>query len=173
MLHRLPPTISGRRPVLNEIQPDLHPLEVLFDVKKLIDEQNVFLSSWFSTTLWNIWSQEQPLSVAFTKIYEAVGLYDHWLDVQLAFPVGGEQWAQHAVQSCVWAAAGMFHIFVVALCWRQAGCDALAAIEENVVIAFTEQGGDDNNRITMLLNRAYKVCDPWYSMKHDWPIQCS
>ena len=41
MLHRLPPTISGRRPILNEIQPDLHPLEVLFDVKKLMDEQNV------------------------------------------------------------------------------------------------------------------------------------
>lgn len=41
MLHRLPPTISARRPVLNEIQPDLHPLEVLFDVKKLLDEQNV------------------------------------------------------------------------------------------------------------------------------------
>ena len=43
MLHRLPPTVSGRKPALNEIQPDLHPLEVLFDVKKLMDERNVAL----------------------------------------------------------------------------------------------------------------------------------
>lgn len=125
MLHRLPPTISARRPVLNEIQPDLHPLEVLFDVKKLLDEQN-----------------GQPLSAAFVKIHEAIGLYDYWLDMQLALPMVEEQWAQHAVQSLVWAAAG---------------CDALATIEENVVIAFTEQGGDDNNRITVLVNRAYKL----------------
>jgi anaphase-promoting complex subunit 5 len=69
-----------------------------------------------------------------------------------------EQWAQHAVQSLVWAAAGMFRTFVTALGLCRVGCDALAAIEQNVVIAFTEQGGDDNNRITVLLNRAYKVC---------------
>lgn len=41
ILHRLPPLVSGRRPALNEIQPDLHPYEVLSDVKKLLDEQNV------------------------------------------------------------------------------------------------------------------------------------
>lgn len=41
MLNRLPSIIPGRRPVLNEIQPDLHPHEVLFDVKKLMDTENV------------------------------------------------------------------------------------------------------------------------------------
>ena len=41
MLHRLPSTTPGKRPVLNEVQPDLHPLEVLFDVKKLLDTRNV------------------------------------------------------------------------------------------------------------------------------------
>lgn len=41
MLHRLPPTEPGRKPVLNEIQPDLNPLEVLFDVQKLMQVQNV------------------------------------------------------------------------------------------------------------------------------------
>jgi hypothetical protein len=41
MLHRLPPTIERRRPMLNEIQQHLHPLEVLFDVSKLMDEENV------------------------------------------------------------------------------------------------------------------------------------
>jgi hypothetical protein len=39
MLHRLPSL--NEIPVLNEIQPDLHPLEVLFDVTKLLDPQYV------------------------------------------------------------------------------------------------------------------------------------
>jgi anaphase-promoting complex subunit 5 len=71
-----------------------------------------------------------------------VGLYDHWIDVQLATPVEAEQWGQHAVQAYV---------------WRLIGCDHVAAVEENVVTAFTEVGGDDNNRFTVTLNRAYKV----------------
>lgn len=41
MLHRLPPTKHGERSFLNEVQPDLHPLEILYDIKKLLDEQNV------------------------------------------------------------------------------------------------------------------------------------
>lgn len=36
MLHRLPPTNPSQRPTLNEIQPDLHPLEVFYDVDKLL-----------------------------------------------------------------------------------------------------------------------------------------
>jgi hypothetical protein len=43
ILRRLPQTIPGQKPVLHEIQPDVHPLEVLFDVSKLLDEQNVEL----------------------------------------------------------------------------------------------------------------------------------
>ncbi|KAF5380845.1 hypothetical protein D9615_003925 [Tricholomella constricta] len=124
MLHRLPPTVPGRKPALNEIQPDLHPLEVLFDVKKLVDTHN-----------------DQPLSAAFAKIDQAVGLYDHWLDAQGALLVDEEQWAQHAVQSVVWDAAG---------------CSQLASTEESIVLAFSQLGGEDHNRITVLLNRAYK-----------------
>lgn len=42
MLHRLPPDLSTDDiPLLNEIQPDLHPSEVLFDVAKLLQPQNV------------------------------------------------------------------------------------------------------------------------------------
>ena len=40
MLHRLPPSFR-RKPNINEVQPDLHPLEVLYDVGKLTDPQNV------------------------------------------------------------------------------------------------------------------------------------
>lgn len=91
LLHRLPPTCPGTRPVLNEIQPDLHPLEILFDVSKLLDTRN-----------------EQPLSAAFVKILEAVGLYDYWLDMRPSLPMEDVHWAQRAVQSVVWTAAGMF-----------------------------------------------------------------
>jgi hypothetical protein len=38
------------------------------------------------------------------------------------------------------------------------GCERLAAIEENIVTAFTDVASDDNNRLTVVLNRAYKVC---------------
>ncbi|KAJ7172511.1 armadillo-type protein [Mycena filopes] len=132
MLHRLPPTIERRRPMLNEIQPNLHPMEVLFDVSKLMDEEN-----------------GQPLSASFAKLVQAMGLFDHWFDgdsqkeshVPHVAPPDAEQWAQHAVQSIVWSAAG---------------CDRLSAIEENLVIAFTDVGGEDNNRLTVILNQAYR-----------------
>ncbi|TFK76479.1 hypothetical protein BDN72DRAFT_785411 [Pluteus cervinus] len=124
MMHRLPPD-NGSKPALNEIQPDLHPLEVLYDVCKLLDEEN-----------------NQPLSAAFSKILQAVGLYDHWIDVQMAVPNEADQWAQHAVQSIVWSAAG---------------CDRLTTVEESIVLAFTEHGGSDNSRLTVLMNRAYRM----------------
>ncbi|KAF9005620.1 hypothetical protein BDQ17DRAFT_1353475 [Cyathus striatus] len=89
LLHRLPSSVPSAKPVLNEIQPDLHPLEILFDVKKLLDEQN-----------------DQPVYAAFIRIAQALGLYDHWLDTQLMIPVEEEQWAQHAAQSIVWRVAG-------------------------------------------------------------------
>ncbi|KIL69717.1 hypothetical protein M378DRAFT_68525 [Amanita muscaria Koide BX008] len=124
MLHRLPSS-SGQKCIVNEIQPDLHPMEVLYDVKKLTDPHN-----------------GQPLSASFDKIVQAVGLYDHWLDVQLAMHIDSEQWAQHTVQSIVWNAAG---------------CHQLAAIEEDVVIAFTTVAGEDNQRLTVILNKAHKL----------------
>ncbi|KAI0306373.1 hypothetical protein B0F90DRAFT_1814283 [Multifurca ochricompacta] len=115
LLHRLPPKHENHKPIINEIQPGLHPIEVLFD--------------------------EQPLSAAFEKIIQAVGLYDHWIDVQGNHLDDAEQWSQHTVQSVVWSAAG---------------CEKLAVIEENVVIAFSEVGGDSNNAIIVTLNGAYR-----------------
>ena len=37
------------------------------------------------------------------------------------------------------------------------GCTKLARIEEDIVTAFSEVGGDDNTRLTVTLNRAYHV----------------
>lgn len=44
ILHRIPSEIPGQRPKLQEIQPDLQPLEVLFDTSKLLNEEFVRLS---------------------------------------------------------------------------------------------------------------------------------
>lgn len=38
------------------------------------------------------------------------------------------------------------------------GCSKLARVEEDIVIAFTEYGSEDNTRLTVQLNRAYDVC---------------
>jgi anaphase-promoting complex subunit 5 len=37
------------------------------------------------------------------------------------------------------------------------GCHELAEVQENIVTAFTEIGSDDNNRVTAILNGAYRV----------------
>ncbi|EPT05996.1 hypothetical protein FOMPIDRAFT_1154647 [Fomitopsis schrenkii] len=123
LLNRLPPTERGRKPVINEVQPDLHPYEILRDVEKLMHIGN-----------------QQPLSAAFERIMQAVGLYDHWINLQRAPFIEAEQWGAHSVQSVVW----IMH-----------GCARLTQIEENMVTAFTEVGGADNNRLTVALNRAY------------------
>src|SRR5882762_2187945 len=47
LLHRLPTTRMGQRPVLNDIQPSLHPLEVLFDIEKLMRVSSVRATACF------------------------------------------------------------------------------------------------------------------------------
>ncbi|TBU65923.1 hypothetical protein BD310DRAFT_912363 [Dichomitus squalens] len=125
LLHRLPPLERGRWPIINEVQPDMHPLEILADVKKLMNVQ-----------------YQQPLAAAYERIVQAIGLYDHYIDVQGGQYVESEQLAQHAVQSVL---------------WTNFGCTRLARIEEDIVTAFSEVGGDDNTRLTVALNRAYHV----------------
>ncbi|KAF9532947.1 hypothetical protein CPB83DRAFT_873879 [Crepidotus variabilis] len=125
ILHRIPSETPGQKPSLQEIQSDLHPLEVLYDTFKLLDEDN-----------------EQPLSAAFRKIYQSIGLYDYWLDISMASLVDLQQMSHHAVQAIV---------------WREAGCGKLATLEENIVLAFTEFGSDNSTRLTVILNRAYST----------------
>ncbi|KAH8099478.1 hypothetical protein BXZ70DRAFT_227681 [Cristinia sonorae] len=80
LLHRIPE--EGQRPVINEIQPDLHPFEILYDCKKLMQVNS-----------------QQPLSATFDKITQVTALYDNWSDFQHHRPVPSEQWAHHAVQA--------------------------------------------------------------------------
>ncbi|KAI0637056.1 hypothetical protein C8Q77DRAFT_1095769 [Trametes polyzona] len=125
LLHRLPvlPNERGKKPTINEIQPQMHPLEILYDAKKLL-----------------IVANQQPLTAAYEKVMQAIGLYDHYIDAQGGLFVDSEQYAQHAVQSIIW------NFF---------GCSKLARIEEDIVLAFTEPGSDDNTRLSITLNRAY------------------
>ena len=88
-------------------------------------------------------------------------MFDHWEDdEQLPTPVARHHWAKHAVQAHIWGAAG---IYTYTSCCSYAeyvlflGCDRLAEIEEGMIISFTEEGSQDNNRIMATLNRAYKV----------------
>ncbi|KAL1673367.1 hypothetical protein EV122DRAFT_222894 [Schizophyllum commune] len=122
--HRIPQDDSDRLP-LNDIQPHLHPFELLADVKKLLNDQH-----------------GQPLFCSFRRIFEAMALFDQWIEQHKENFIPSEQWGPHAVQSAVWDAAG---------------CVRVAALEEQSVLAFTNIGDTDNNRITVLLNRAYKV----------------
>ncbi|KAF5368466.1 hypothetical protein D9758_002314 [Tetrapyrgos nigripes] len=127
LLHRFP-TKYGRdddkRPPLNELQPDLNPLDILYDVKKLMEE-----------------SHEQPMSLSFMKITEAIGAFDYWFDHKLETTTEADQFAQHAVQSIAWSIVGS---------------EDLARIESEIVIVFTEAEGADNNRLTACLNQAYR-----------------
>lgn len=74
-------------------------------------------------------------------------------------PSENQQWAPHAVQSIVWKEAGGFHyahkgtfqLMVIT------GCDKLSELEEDIVLAFMEPGTDNNTRMTIALNKAYKV----------------
>ncbi|KAH9854144.1 hypothetical protein C2E23DRAFT_914573 [Lenzites betulinus] len=125
LLHRIPalPSERGKKPTINEIQPQMHPLEILNDAKKLLTVEH-----------------QQPLTAAYEKVMQAIGLYDHYIDVQGGLFMESEQYAQHAVQGLIW------NFF---------GCTHLARIEEDIVISFSEYGGDDNTRLTVILNQAY------------------
>ena len=45
----------------------------------------------------------------------------------------------------------------LAIIYIHTGCEKLAVIEENIVTAFVEIGGDSNSAITITLNRTYRV----------------
>lgn len=48
-----------------------------------------------------------------------------------------------------------FHAMVVRACGK--GCENIGDIEADVAVAFTSAGSSDNNRLTALLNTAYRV----------------
>ncbi|GJE95105.1 hypothetical protein PsYK624_112850 [Phanerochaete sordida] len=89
LLNRLPTLERGRRPLVNEIQADLHPWEVLYDVKKLLTV-----------------GFQQPLSAAFERMARADVVYDAWCDTQTMLVADAEQWGVHAVQSVAWNMLG-------------------------------------------------------------------
>ncbi|THH03854.1 hypothetical protein EW145_g5954 [Phellinidium pouzarii] len=119
LLRRSEGKTKAHKEPLNELQADIPPLEVLNDVGKLLRET-------------------QPISDAFEKTVQALGIYDLSRDFRGGPPVQQDQWAFHGMQSVL---------------WRLAGCERLAIIEENIVLAFSDNDGPDDTRFTMLQNR--------------------
>ncbi|KAH7930808.1 ARM repeat-containing protein [Leucogyrophana mollusca] len=91
MLHRL--SSQSQTPVLNEIQPDLHPSEVLYDVAKLLDP-----------------ASGQPLTMCFEKLIQAIGLHNHWVDTRQTHHSAPEAWSRHAMQAVLWTTTGCLDI---------------------------------------------------------------
>lgn len=102
--------------------------------------------------------QEQPLSASFEKIYQFVGWYDQWIDLHGNILRQRDQDAFHAVHSLIWSIAGRCIRFQLNSGVESfLGCGQLSTLEEQLVIVFTEMRGDDNNRLTVTINQAYKV----------------
>ena len=102
--------------------------------------------------------QEQPLSASFEKLYQFIGWYDQWIDLHGNILRQRDQDAFHAVHSLIWSIAGLCICFRLNFVYESfLGCGQLSTLEEQLVIIFTEMRGDDNNRLTVTINQAYKV----------------
>lgn len=75
-------------------------------------------------------------------------------------PLQSEQYTFHGVQAYIWRLAGEsvgkqhgpYNDLLLGL-----GCDKLAEIEENIVLAFSESGGNDDTRLKVITYRAQSV----------------
>lgn len=106
LINRLPPLDRNSKSVINELQPELHPSEILHDVKKLMVVNYVRLTTNPVGRSYSILVQQQPLSATFEKIAQAASLYDLWADSRRDQVTEEEQWGQHAVQSVGWSLLG-------------------------------------------------------------------
>ncbi|KAH7103816.1 hypothetical protein BKA62DRAFT_742251 [Auriculariales sp. MPI-PUGE-AT-0066] len=89
LLRRLPPE-TGSQPVMTVVQEHTPALDVLYDVKKVLDAG-------------------LPLSIAFERVVEAAASADLWVDKPEGRPppsLPDCQWANHGVQAILWRAAG-------------------------------------------------------------------
>ena len=107
-MNRLPTTDRGRRPLINDIQPDLHPLDILHDAKKFLTVSYVRTPSLTCLLTTDIVGgmQQQPISAAFERITQAASLYDAWSETQINAVTDADQWAQHATQGVAWSMMG-------------------------------------------------------------------
>lgn len=67
-MNRLPSLERGKRPLINEVQADLHPWEVLYDVKKLLTVGFVSLSS---MRIWALLKGRLPIATTPLRVIRA------------------------------------------------------------------------------------------------------
>ena len=105
--NRLPLLEKGQKPIINELQLQIHPIDVLFDTKKLLTVAYV-RDCVFSVECKCLHdTQQQPMSRAFEKATEGAILYDVWSDYQHDLVTDAEQWGSHCVQAVAWDILGM------------------------------------------------------------------
>lgn len=73
--------------------------------------------------------------------------------------VPSEQWSQHAVQAAVWRIAGELYYknHQKLIIKETVGRSKLAAVESNIVTAFTNTERNNNDRLNVTFARAYEV----------------
>lgn len=157
IMHRLPSTERGQKPLLNTVQPDLHPVEILFDVKKLMQVQNVRDSPNKRNVRPTQSSRNNRYQRLSRRYISSLGGTTSGLTFMVTFYVSGTKMLfmlfiplSGASQVCV---SMLFERRVN----RPPGCGQLSTLEEQLVLIFTEVRSDDNNRLTVTINQAYKV----------------
>ena len=141
---------------MNRPQPDISAMEILFDVKKLMDD--VQLIQHFYQNHTDICLQSRSIGELFDKITEARAVYDLEDRRTGLLRDPNEQWAFHAVQAVVWRYAGEFSsIFNLTYYLSGVGCVQVANLHESIVLAFTESGGSDDTRLKCQINQAQQV----------------
>ena len=88
-----------------------------------------------------------------------MSVYELSRDTRGGPPLQREQFAFHAVQGYIWRLAGKTccALFINCALTCVTGCEKLAEIEENIVLAFTESGGNDDTRLKVITYRAQSV----------------
>jgi hypothetical protein len=86
--------------------------------------------------------QNQPLSVVFRRIAEAMALQDHFIGTQGHVPAERDQYAAHLVK---------------AIAWSTAGRDSLGEVHREIVMNAVPLGTDDDTKLYAMLWKAYQV----------------
>jgi hypothetical protein len=84
--------------------------------------------------------QDRTLSQCFDRIYESIGALN--TPSPHAAVQNQDHLYQHSAQSVL---------------WTRAGCEKLAEIEENIVLAYSESGSEDDQHLKMKCSKARRV----------------
>jgi hypothetical protein len=97
-----PGTLFIARDRTSTVKAGMSPLEVLWEIKRLLDLVRVCDLILCLTYQIAALYQGEGLELAFTKVYESMGVWD----AKLRSNLGVEKWPRHAVLAILWKLAG-------------------------------------------------------------------